>query len=79
MLKKLPSSATHPTSHLPVEDYLFAAATGWPKKIRLGFCLATKRNKVELRLVGASISARFKATIVGRNKEETMKLHIELF
>ena len=47
--------------------------------MRQGFCLATKRNKVELRLVGASISARFKATIVGRIEDEIMKLHVEWF
>ena len=37
------------------------------------------RNKVELWLLCASNSARFLTTIVGRNKEETMKLLVEWF
>ena len=35
------------------------------------------RNTVELWLLGASISARFLTTIMGRTQGETMQLHIE--
>ena len=41
--------------------------------------LNLQRNRDELRLNGASNSARLIATIVGRTGEEIMQLHIERF
>ena len=41
--------------------------------------LNLQRNRDELRLDGASNSARLIATIVGRTGEEIMQLHIERF